>query len=560
MKKILWLIFLSFLIVTNVDAKVYYSDYSDFSQFQEEEVFPSDTVDVIKEEMYLWYKNVNKLGDYKLYNSVDSFSNDCYMTEFTDWFNQKIDNVGYNYEERNAYYYTMATGIRYIHLYNLQGSYGSFRIPELDIQYKNKSLKYTYTCNGCLEGFDDYIHNGIYEENKSYIANGGSLIIDLGKEYPLHLIDVIFYIFDLGNSDKTYTIGYSTDKENLLYYKQYVLKFSDEYWKNAVKRFHNSDEIDDSIWKYNETYVGLRNNDFVIAKESIKQYRYQEKWCRIYETFKEYSDYSKEPIEDYVYKVEDSLKSFYSYRTRDKIELEIKDIIEKNYDLNNFIISSSDKVIIKNNINWDKNGIYDISFQVNDLVVNEKVRLNIESNTIQELNELINNLKNEYENKIKELEEKLNNCKLDKDCLNKKINKLNNIITQYEKDIFDLNNQILNYQNEINNLNKLNSIYLNKIKKLEDDINNLNNSIGNIINSNKEQLYNYELKNEKLTNELNSYKKIKSDLQNSLNHKDNNNVLTSTIKIRFLDGICILILFLIILYIFYLIGRKSNKK
>ena len=221
MKKILWLIFLSFLIVTNVDAKVYYSDYSDFSQFQEEEVFPSDTVDVIKEKMYLWYKNVNKLGDYKLYNNVDSFSNDCYMTEFTDWSNQKIDNAGYNYEERNAYYYTMAKGIRYIHLYNLQGSYGSFRIPELDIQYKDKSIKYTYTCNGCLEGFDDYINNGIYEENESYIDNGGSLIIDLGKEYPFHLIDVIFYIFDLGNSDKTYTIGYSTDKENLLYYKQY---------------------------------------------------------------------------------------------------------------------------------------------------------------------------------------------------------------------------------------------------------------------------------------------------------------------------------------------------
>lgn len=556
MKKFLWLIFLSFLIVPNVDAKVYYSDYSDFSQFQEEEVFSSDTVDVIKEEMYLWYKNVNKLGDYKLYNSFDSFSDDCYMTEFTDWSNQKIDNDGYNYEERNAYYYTMAKGIRYIHLYNLQGSYGSFRIPELDIKYKDKSIKYTYTCNGCLEGFDDYIHNGIYEENKSYIANGGSLIIDLGKEYPLHLIDVIFYIFDLGNSDKTYTIGYSNDKENLLYYKQYVLQFSDEYWSNAVKRLHNNDEIDDSIWKYNEIYVGLRNNDFVIDKESIKQYRYQEKWCRIYENFKEYSDYSKEPIEDYVYKVEDSLKYFYSYRTRDRIELEIEDIIEKNYDLNNFIISSSDEVIIKNNINWERNGIYDISFEVNDLVVKEKVRLNIESNTIQELNELIINLKKEYENKIKELEDKLNNCKLDKDCLNKEINKLKNIINQYEKDIFNLNNQILNYQNEINNLNKLNSIYLDKIKKLEDDINNLNNSIGNLTKSNKEQLDDYELKNEKLINELNNYK---SSLQTNLNH-NNNNLLDSTIKRRFLDGICILILFLIIMCMLYLIRRKLNKK
>ena len=273
MKKILWLIFLC-LIINKVDAKVYYSEYSEFSSFQEEEVTSSDTIDVIKEERYLWYKNVETMGDYKLYNATDNFSDDCYLTEFTDWNNKKIDNVGYIYEERNAYNYTMAKGVRYIHLYNLQGSYGSFRIPELDIKYKDKSINYTYTCEGCLEGFDDYIHNGIYEENKSYIANGGSLIIDLGKEYPIHLIDIVFYIFDLGNSDKLYTIGYSTDKNNLLYSKQYNLQFADEYWKNAVKRVHNTDELSTSIWQYNEVYSGLKNNDFVINKESIKQYRY----------------------------------------------------------------------------------------------------------------------------------------------------------------------------------------------------------------------------------------------------------------------------------------------
>ena len=37
MKKILWLIFLC-LIINKVDAKVYYSEYSEFSSFQEEEV------------------------------------------------------------------------------------------------------------------------------------------------------------------------------------------------------------------------------------------------------------------------------------------------------------------------------------------------------------------------------------------------------------------------------------------------------------------------------------------------------------------------------------------
>ena len=549
MKKILWLIFLC-LIINKVDAKVYYSEYSEFSSFQEEEVTSSDTIDVIKEERYLWYKNVETMGDYKLYNATDNFSDDCYLTEFTDWNNKKIDNVGYIYEERNIYNYTMAKGVRYIHLYNLQGSYGSFRIPELDIKYKDKSINYTYTCEGCLEGFDDYIHNGIYEENKSYIANGGSLIIDLGKEYPIHLIDIVFYIFDLGNSDKLYTIGYSTDKNNLLYSKQYNLQFADEYWKNAVKRVHNTDELSTSIWQYNEVYSGLKNNDFVINKESIKQYRYQEKWCKVYEISKEYSDYSKDPIGDYNNKLEDSLKYFYSYRTRDKLDLDIKEITEINFDLNNFIISSSDEVKINSNINWNKNGIYDISFQVNDLIVNEKVKLNIEANTIEELKELIDSIKKDYENKIKELEEQLNNCKLDKDCLNKKIIELNNLVKQYEEEVFNLNNQILNYQNKINSLENLNNIYLDKINELEDDIKNLNNGIRNITKEKEEQLNN-------LSSELNNYKEMNSDLKNEL---ANTKMPKFILKIGPLNSKIIIIIFLLLIYIAYLIGKKSNKK
>lgn len=546
MKKILWLIFLSFLIVTNVDAKVYYSDYSDFSQFQEEEVFPSDTVDVIKEKMYLWYKNVNKLGDYKLYNNVDSFSNDCYMTEFTDWSNQKIDNAGYNYEERNAYYYTMAKGIRYIHLYNLQGSYGSFRIPELDIQYKDKSIKYTYTCNGCLEGFDDYINNGIYEENESYIANGGSLIIDLGKEYPFHLIDVIFYIFDLGNSDKTYTIGYSTDKENLLYYKQYVLQFSDEYWSNAVKRFHNIDEIDDSIWKYNETYVGLRNNDFVINKESIKQYRYQEKWCKVYETFKEYSEYSKEPIEDYIYRVDDSLKYFYSYRVRDKLELDIKEITSKDFNLNDFIVTSTDEVLINDDINWDKNGIYNVSFKLNNINVTEEVVLNVESNTISDLNK-----------KIKYLEEQLNKLKIEKEKSLQLQENLNKEIISLKEQLYNCS---LEKEKEIQNQNNLNDFYTSKTNELEEDIKNLNESIGSIIKE-KENLNNSNVLKindlEKNITKLNNDNKKLMEENNLCLFKLSNIKTPSNSNLVFY--LKFVFLFLILLLLALLIKKKFKK-
>ena len=235
MKKFLWLIFLLFLGVKIEAKEIYYSDYSIFSEFQQEEIIGSDIIDVEREDRYLWYKEIQEKQDYQLYNLEDKFSNDCYLTNYSNWQDEKINNPGYIYEERNVYQYTKSKTIRYIHLYNLQGSYGAFRMTELTIKVNNKEIDYEYICEGCLSGFDDYINNGIYDENKSYINNGGSLIIDLGKEYPLNQIEVIFYIFDLGPSDKLYTIGYSKDKKDIFIAQSYILNFADEYWDNALK-------------------------------------------------------------------------------------------------------------------------------------------------------------------------------------------------------------------------------------------------------------------------------------------------------------------------------------
>ena len=557
MKKILWLIFLNIILINFVSAKVYYSDYSDFSEFQEKEIIASDTIDVIKEERYLWYRDKEILRDYQLYNEYDKFSDDCYLTEYSGWMDQKFDNIGYIYETRNKYKYTLAKGIRYIHLYNLQGSYGSFRIPELEIKYNNKSLNYTYTCSGCLESFDDYIHNGIYEENESYIANGGNLVIDLGKIYPINLIETNFYIFDLGPSDKIYTIGYSTDKKNIFYSKNYNLQFSSEYWKNAVKRVHNVTDLNINDWQYYETTTEFRNDEFVINQEISKEYRYQEKWCKVYNYEKEYSDYSKNPVDDYVNRVDESLKTFYSYRTRDKLELDIKEITEKNYDLNNFVISSTADVKIENNIDWDKNGSYDVKFQVNDLIVNEKINLNVESNTIDDLNQQIIDLKNYYEKKLQELENKLEYYQKDNDSLIKKINELKKT---YEEEISNLHNIIINYENDIENKEQLNQLYLNKIKELEEDISNLNDGIGNIVKENEEKLENCKIENSNLYSQLENYQKLNKDLENKVVNSENIEMPKFMLKIGFLDSKFILVIFLLLLYIAYLIGKKSNKK
>ena len=554
MKKILWLIFLLVLGVKVEAKEVYYSDYSNFSEFQQEEVINSDIVEVEKEERYLWYKEIQEEQDYQLYNLEDSFSDDCYFTEYSNWQNEKIDNPGYIYDERNVYQYKKAKSVRYIHLYNLQGSYGAFRMTELTIKVNNKEIDYKYTCEGCLSGFDDYINNGIYDENKSYIDNGGSLIIDLGKQYPLNQIEVIFYIFDLGPSDKLYTIGYSTDKKDIFIAQSYILNFADEYWDNALKVVKKITDLNISLqeWTTSETSYEIDDDASIVDTKVTKQYRYQEKWCKVYQKKKEYyQEYSNKSIDDYIYRDEESKKTFYRYRTRDKLEIDVYDITDENFDLNNFIITSTDEVEITNNIDWNKNGIYDITFTLNDLIVTKSVNLNIDSNTIDELekeilileqqiSDLEEDLKKQkkyYEEQLEILEEKLNNCQSDNNCLKEILEEKELIIKNQEEQLISLNDKINQLQAEINSkideiiyLNQNNELLKDKITKLNEEIIKLKNNTSNL---NQEVINEYNKTNDLII--INQFYKEKIDeltedlnlLNESTNKKltDKNNLI-----------------------------------
>lgn len=554
MKKILWLIFLLVLGVKVEAKEVYYSDYSNFSEFQQEEVINSDIVEVEKEERYLWYKEIQEEQDYQLYNLEDNFSDDCYFTEYSNWQNEKIDNPGYVYDERNVYQYKKAKSVRYIHLYNLQGSYGAFRMTELTIKVNNKEIDYKYTCEGCLSGFDDYINNGIYDENKSYINNGGSLIIDLGKQYPLNQIEVIFYIFDLGPSDKLYTIGYSTDKKDIFIAQSYILNFADEYWDNALKVVKKITDLNISLqeWTTSETSYEIDDDTSIVDTKITKQYRYQEKWCKVYQKKKEYyQEYSNKAIDDYIYRDEESKKTFYRYRTRDKLEIDVYDITDENFDLNNFIVTSTDEVKITNNIDWNKNGIYDITFTLNDLIVTKSVNLNIDSNTIDELEkeilileQQISNLEEDlkkqkkyYEEQLEILEEKLNNCQSDNNCLKEILEEKELIIKNQEEQLISLNDKINQLQAEINSkideiiyLNQNNELLKDKITKLNAEIIKLKNNTSNL---NQEVINEYNKTNDLII--INQFYKEKIDeltedlnlLNESTNKKltDKNNLI-----------------------------------
>ena len=521
-------------------SEVIYSDYSNFGEYTEEYIESNELIDVKQEKRYLWYKQENVVGDYEPYDGSDSFIlDDCYDTEYSDWTNYYEEKIGRIYEKRTVYNYELSKPIRYIHLTDLYGSYDAFRMPELIVKINGEVINYAYTCIGCQDGFSKYINNGIYAENESYINNGGTLIIDLRKEYPAHKVEVIFYIFDMGADDKKYTISYSLDRTNIYASKEFTYKFNDLYWRESRMFSHNIKDLgfDKNLWTYNRTYYEPLESEYIINENLYDEYRYKDTYCKTYTINKIYSPiYTLEQYEDFNIKDETKEKVFYSYRTRDK--LEIKDnlyITSYNYKLDDFVIYSSSDYEIITDLDINKNGVYNITFKTNNIEVNKLLQVDIKENQIKEyedlinrlnneinnLNNTINNLKIEYEKIIEEKNKEINelndnlkqceeNCNEQLGCLNNKILEKEKIIEEYKNKNITLKEQINNLQNEIIKLKVDLENNNNIIKKLNNDILSL---ITNLNDLEKQYIYEQE-ENKKLKIELNNLKQENEEYKN----------------------------------------------
>jgi len=593
MKKNIWLLFLVCLFTTKVYAtETYYSEYGEFSPYQEELVEKSDTVNVIDETRYLWYKEEEIYGDYKLYNNTDTFSSDCYETKYSEWSKDEPDySVSRTYQEQKKFEYVFAQDVRYIHLFDLQGSYGSFRIPELIIKINGVEIDYTFNCEGCWEDFDKYIHNGIIVENESYIYNDGSLVIDLGRDYPINDIEITFYIFDLGDEEKIYTIGYSKNGENVFCLKTYSLEFSDYYWSNAVEVKYDIyiSKIRKELWTYGFISSHKLDSEYIVDETEMIEYRYKEKYCRLYTINKKYNDtYTRASIGDYINKDESKVKKYYSFQTRDKLEIDVYDITESNFDLNKFVISYTDNYKITNNINWSKNGKYDITFKLNDIIVNKTVNLNLKENTIIEYKNKIEELEKEldyvtknfqekenlYNEKIKQLELEIitltkdlasckEDCEKDKNCLEQLIKEKDTLIEQYNIELTELSDKVNELQvelkdkldslesltiindeknKEINLLKEtleklaeeskiINENIISDYNKKIDSLNNLNDNYANKIIALEDKI---KVLNDKLANVVSSKQQLEKDLNEEINLnkilKEENNNINSTLE------------------------------
>lgn len=531
MKKVLWLLCLLPIFMGKVYASdIYYSDYSTFSNWSENKVDASDIKNVETEKRYLWYQMERTLGDYKLYEKEGNFSDDCYVTDKSNWSTIKpAQTDSRTIYTRNQYTYELVKGARYIHFTDIKGSYGALRFTELRVIVDGKDLAYQVECKDCREGFENYIHNGIIAENKSYIHNGGSLIIDLGKIYPIHKIEIQFYLFDMGTDTKTYKIGFSEDKTDIYASKNYSLNFTHATYDETKYITHTISNMDipQTNWVSVITTTTPDTSEFQLSSSVKTEYAYDEKWCKVYIEEKKYNTvYTKNAIGSYTFCDENHAKIFYRYQTRDKLELSDNSIItQRNFDMNNLVVNSTKPYTIEQNIDLTKNGIYPVTFKSGAITATKEVTVRILENEMdgyeEEIsvlkeqikgyqNEIINlqeqlkqlqdswqNEKTNYDNRILNLDEQIKNlqnelgscqanCQRDQECLQALIEEKDNLLKEYEDRLLTLSNQINEYQLQIQNQKEELAHLTNENEEYQDTIASLKQQIEDLTRTSKE--------------------------------------------------------------------------
>lgn len=332
----------------------------------------------------------------------------------------------------------------------------------------------------------------------------------------------------------------------------------------------NSDYPNNKVGRVIENKIVCDNNE---CTNKHVEYRYKD---RFYLHF--YIDsklLSKDSTVNGYIKDENDYVTYYRYQTRNKLEINDNiTIVDKNSTINDFIFSNKEYKIV-GNIDYTKNGIYNIS------VVTDFINVPVSVNVM-----IVDNINNFYNNKLMDKDiiiDKLNKeIKNNEQIISDKIdieNKLKENITTLKKEI-DYNNinrnelindnknlqsyqkelensiniyreNILNYQKEsaiyetkLLHYKKINDIYRVQILDKDNVIDNLNVKINNYkLNSNREEDF---IKKLKLCNDIND----------SLNKK-----LTDNKNIKDQNSFYIIFIFIILSLIsFSVLKIKSIKK
>ena len=396
MKKIAIVIIGATILMNSVNADLqnYYSKYSDYGPYTESYIEETDLVDVRKTTAYRYYKEKREYGDYYLINKNNSMypyvdTSDFIVTNYSNW-SETIPNneIGRNIQTRDVYYYQDMKKVRYIHFTDLHGYMHQLNINEIFVRANGVNIPYSIYCEGCSENFYEKITNQKISYEGSYVLWGGYLRLDLGQYYNLSDLNILFYITDTSEWEKKYKI--SVSREESLNSNIYSEVLSRMFFKH--NNYDDYNEIQHQLDKINlvspEWDGQVKSYNPVVATTTRRidkkvEYRYQDTLFHYYKLIRVYAnDYYTNaplgfPIKDELDKIE-----YYQSRYRDRVTIKKKIIInDKNQKLEDFVVeNTTNEMTISSTINYDENGIYDVSYIFPFGTIDRLVYVNIEDN------------------------------------------------------------------------------------------------------------------------------------------------------------------------------------
>lgn len=405
MKKILITVILMFSNIIGICAKstTYYSNYSDFEEYKNNYIEANDLINVKENNFYRYYKEEKVTGDYGLIDEPNLLfpytdPTDSIKTNYSDWsHNTPVSKAGRKIEVRDVYYYQDMEKVRYIHITNVDGGNDRLTINEIVVEQNFlNQIPYTILCDGCSFGFLEKVTNGKLVNDNSYIEKGGYLRIVLNDYYDLSELSIRFYVSDFTDAEKKYEIKTSREAS----------KDSNIFSTVLTKRwFRNYDPYDFVECQYALSRIPLVNprwsepqksdkplNSTVTRKVTrLNEYRYQDTLYRHYGIKRTYYDsYDLTSPLGFPIKDEETATKYYSSQKRDKVTIENDIVItNKNQKLEASVLeNTTNSLKIESNIDYNKNGLYKVSFILPFIQVDRVVLVNIKENIVEEKNNL----------------------------------------------------------------------------------------------------------------------------------------------------------------------------
>lgn len=511
MKKIVLFLLVLFSLNIKVQASsqdVYYSDYSDFSEFVEKRIEGSELIDVETERRYRWYKE-NITSEYMLYDegvekyesvNLEKFNE----SDFSEWSYEQPNKItGRIVEEKEEYIVRRLKPIQTLMINSFEFSKDMVNLGEMEIYIDDKKVDYDIICNNCNT-------NNEFQENDF-------MLIDFYEPYYIKDITIKFIgpEKDYINSFKIYAV------------EPMVIDVPSNIFASYTYQVQDGEDIVITEKKFK--VVNPKYEEEIILDELLEvgfldditintKYRYKDKYYYFYNTELEYADGYYSEYLDYK-RDENDYKDFYRYRTREKVVIDNEMTITRyRENLEDFIISTTNYEI-ESNINYLENGVYSVRFITSFRTISKDVTVDIEDNDLRKENEELTNIIKNQNEEIKELEDIniLNEQKLS-------INKM-----EYQELLNDYN-EIKNNEDPVDNSNYIDSLTVEK----ENCTTKLNDML--LRNEDNE-------KKLKLSNQANDYlKKSLLDIEQEPINIDKDNIISfilTGLVIIFLIGIII---------------------